>query len=243
MFSHMKSILILAMSLALLLPASAQVKRAERKSLLDRDPDVVHLAEHVKKPIELTVVKVAPVFFDKNGKNRTGDLAADQVVILELMTDKAYKVRGKGLKNDVYGWVGPQAFTSKDPNFVENLKKLHERQLKVQELIEMRQLAIGMTAEEVSKARGTPSKTQVRQSDRGRSERWEFIKYENVSHFTTVRDPLTGRLFRQLSHITKEEREKTVVDFENGVVASFEESKQKPGSHVRAIIPPVICNW
>ena len=79
----MKAALVPALLLSLFLPASAQVKRVERKSLIDRDPDVVHLAEHVQKPIELRVLKEAPVFSDKNGKNRLGTLKADQTVVLE----------------------------------------------------------------------------------------------------------------------------------------------------------------
>ena len=160
----MKAALVPALLLSLFLPASAQVKRVERKSLIDRDPDVVHLAEHVQKPIELRVLKEAPVFSDKNGKNRLGTLKADQTVVLEAMTEKAYKVRGEGTRHGISGWVGPHAFASKDPDFVENLKKLHKRQLEVQELIDNKELAIGMTPEEVSKSRD-------RQSGRGRCPR------------------------------------------------------------------------
>lgn len=239
----MRTLLVSALLVALFLPASAQVRRGERKSLLDREPDVVHLAEHVKQPIELTVVKEAVVFSDKNGKNRLGSLAADQVVVLEAMTDKAYKVRGRGARHGIAGWVGPHAFSSKDPDFVANLKKLHARQLEVQALIEDKQVAIGMSPEEVEKARGAPTKTQVRQTDKGQSGRWEYVDYEQVSHYTTVRDPVSGQIYRQLSHVTQEEKGKTVVEFENGVVTSLEESEQRTGSKVRIVVPPVIFGW
>jgi hypothetical protein len=239
----MKTALVSALLLSLLLPASAQLRRAERKSLLDREPDVIHLAEHVEKPIELTVVKEAAVFSDKNGKNRLGSLVADQVVVLEAMTDKAYKVRGQGARHGISGWVGPHAFSSKDPDFVANLKKLHARQIEVQALIEDKQVAIGMTPEEVEKARGAPTKRQVRQTDKGQTGRWEYIDYEQVSHYTTVRDPISGQIYRQLSHVTQEEKGKTVVEFENGVATSLEESEQRPGAKVRIIVPPVIFAW
>lgn len=239
----MKTALVSALLLSLLLPVSAQAKRAERKSLIDRDPDVVHLAEYVKTPIELQVVKEAPVYSDKNGKNKLGTLKADQTVILEAMTDKAYKVRGQGEKHGISGWVGPHAFASKDPNFVENLKKLHARQIEVQALIEEKQVAIGMTPEEVTMARGTPTKTSVKQTEKGQTGRWEYIDFEQVQHYNYVRDPVSGQVFRQLSYVTQEEKGKTVIEFENGVVSSMEESEQRRGGPVKIIVPPVVFVW
>jgi hypothetical protein len=239
----MRALLVSALLLSLLPSASAQSRRAERKSLLDRDPDVIHLAEHVKKPIELTVVKAAAVFSDKNGKNRLGSLVADQVVVLEAMTDKAYKVRGQGARHGIAGWVGPHAFSSKDPDFVANLKKLHARQIEVQALIDEKQVAVGMTPEEVEKARGEPTKTRIKQTDKGRSGRWEYVDYEEVSHYITTRDPVSGQVYRQLSHVTREEKGKTVVEFEDGVVTALEESEQRPGTGVRVVVPPVIFGW
>ncbi|MCW1923825.1 hypothetical protein OKA05_14755 [Luteolibacter arcticus] len=235
--------LVSTLLLSLLLPVSAQVKRVERKSLIDRDPDVVHLAEHVKTPIELTVVKEAPVFSDKNGKNKLGALKTGQTVVLEAMTEKAYKVRGQGEKHGVSGWVGPQAFSSKDPNFVENLKKLHTRQVEVQALIDEKLVAIGMTPDEVSKARGNPTKTSVKQTGKGQSGRWEYLDIEQVQHYTYRRDPVSGQVFRQFSHVTEEEKNKTVVEFENGVVSSLEESEQRRGGPVKIVVPPVVWAW
>lgn len=239
----MKAVLVPALLLSLFLPASAQVKRVERKSLIDRDPDVVHLAEHVQKPIELRVLKEAPVFSDKNGKNRLGALKADQTVVLEAMTAKAYKVRGEGTRHGISGWVGPHAFASKDPDFVENLRKLHKRQLEVQELIDNKELAIGMTPEEVSKSRGTPTKTQVKQTEKGQSGRWEYVDYEQVTHYNYVRDPISGQVFRQVSHVTQVEKGKTVVEFQGGVVTSLEESAQDTSSPVKIIVPPLVFVW
>jgi hypothetical protein len=239
----MKSALVSALLLSLLLPVSAQTKRVERKSLIDREPDVVHLADHVKTPIELEVAKDAPVFSDKNGKNKLGILKSGQIVILEAMTEKAYKVRGQGEKHGISGWVGPQAFSSKDPNFVENLKKLHVRQIEVQALIDEKQVAIGMTPDEVSKARGNPTKTSVKQTEKGQTGRWEYIDVEQVQHYTYRRDPVSGQTYRQFSHVTEEEKSKTVVEFENGLVSSLEESEQRRGAPVKIIVPPVVFVW
>jgi hypothetical protein len=214
-----------------------------RRSLLDSDPDVIYLEEHVDKPIELMIIKDAPIFGDKEGKRRLGEVKADQKVFLQAMTDKAYRVSAKTGGNKVTGWVAPWAFASKDPKFVENLKKLYERQIEVMALIKEGRPAIGMTVEEVGKALGKPTKTTARQTEKGRTGIWEFITYEEISHYTYVRDPLTGKVFRQLSHVTREEKGKIVVEFENEVVTAIEETETNDGGGVKIIVPPVIFGW
>lgn len=231
-------------ALALILPLSAQVKHDnDRKSLIDRDPDVVHLADYVREPIRLRVVKPATVFSDKTGKTKLGTLVADQTVVLEAMTERAYKVRGKGEKNGISGWVGPQSFSSKDPDFIENLKKLYRRQIEVAALIDQGQVAVGMTEDEVSQVLGKPTKTQMKQTEKGQSGRWEFIDYQDIQHYQYVRDPYSGQVFRQLAYVTREEKNKTVVEFEGGVVSSLEESKQRGRAPVKIILPPVAFLW
>lgn len=240
----MKPWLVLISSLLLILPASAQIKRADRKSLLDSEPDVVYLEKTIKKPIELVVLKEAPVYSDKEGQHRLGYLKADQKVRLEAITDKVYKVRGQGTKDGIAGWVGPWAFASKDPQFVENLKKLYARQIQVQKLVAEHQVAVGMTIDEVTLSRGNPTKTSSRKTGEGQSGRWEYIDYEEVKNYATVRDPRTGAIYRQLVSVTQVEKGKTAVEFENGVVTAVEESEdRRRGGDVRIIVPPVIFGW
>jgi hypothetical protein len=240
----MKRCLAFALSLFLALPALAQIKRAERKSLLDQDPDVVYFEEGSKKPIMLGVIKEAPVYSDKEGKVKLGTLKADQTVRLEAMTDRAYKVRGKGTSDGISGWVPPWAFSSKDPKFVENLKLLYARNLQVQKLIDAHQVAVGLTMEEVTKSLGTPTKTTMRKTGEGQSGRWEFIDYEEVKNYANVRDPMTGQIFRQLISVTQIEKGKTAVEFENGMVSAVEESEDRQKSNnTRIIVPPLVWGW
>jgi hypothetical protein len=159
------------------------------------------------------------------------------------MTDKVYRVRGQGLRNGIVGWVAPWAFASKDPEFVANLKKLYERQIEVQAIIAENEVAIGMTIEEVGLSRGKPTKTSLRRTKQGQSGKWEYIDYEEVKHYVTRVDPLTGAAYRQLSHVTQEEKGKTVIEFEDEVVTAIEESEDRKGGNVRIVVPPVVFGW
>jgi hypothetical protein len=240
---HMKLGMRLLIAACLVLPLSAESKRGTRKSLLDTDPDVVYLDQTMTKPIDLKVIKEAPVFSDKEGKIRLGTLKANQTARLEAITDNIYRVRGQGTRDGIAGWVAPWAFTSKDPQFVVHLKDLYDRQLQVQALIQAKQVAVGMTLDEISRSRGKPTKTSLRKTEKGQSGRWEYIDYEQIKHYTTRVDPVTGGVYRQFSHITQVEKSRTAVEFKDDVVTAVEESEDRQGGNVRIVVPPLIFGW
>lgn len=232
---------IVALSACLVLTLNAEPKRP---SLLDSEPDVVYLDKAVKDPIELKVVKEAPVFSGKDGKHRLGTLKANQTVKLEAITEKIYRIRGQGTKDGIAGWVAPWAFSSSDPEFVSHLKQLYDRQIQVQALIKDKQVAVGMTLDEVSESRGKPTKTNLRKTDKGQSGRWEFIDYEEQKNYVTRVDPATGAAYRQLVSVTQIEKSKTAVEFENDVVTAVEETEDhNRGGNVRIIVPPLVFGW
>ncbi len=244
MFPGMKPAKPLALAAALILPfltgnSAGQV----RKSLLDSDPEVVYLEGVLARPIEFKVVKAATVYSDKEGKHRLGALKEGQVVKLEAITDKVYRVRSKGLRDGIAGWVAPWAFSADDPEFVAHLKQLYERQIQVQELIAAKQVAVGMTTDEVAQSRGRPTSTSVRKTEKGQSGRWDYIDYEEVKNYITRIDPATGAVYRQLASVTREERGRTSVEFVDGLVTAVEESENRQGGNVRIIVPPVVFGW
>ena len=213
-------------------------------SVDDPEEGVVYVEEFAPKGITLKVEKPGWVYATNKGGRKYGALKTGIDVELVSFTDKAYFVRGK--KEDgigVSGWVTPAAFSAKDPEFVEKLKNVHTRQLAVRELIENKEIAIGMTPEEASKVLGKPTKTTVRRNAAGQTQIWEFVDYETVNHYANVRDPYTGGIFRQLTHTTKEIKSKTVVEFENGYVTSTEETENKKGNGPKIVTFPIVFRW
>ena len=205
---------------------------------------VVYVEEFAPKGIKLKVEKPGWVYSTKQGGRKRGSLKVGIEVELVSFSEKAYFVRGKRDNGiGVSGWVSPASFSSKDPKFVEKLKQVHARQLLVRALIEKKEVAIGMTPEEVSKIHTRPTKTKVKRTAKGQTTIWEFIKYETVSHFNTVRDPYTGQIFRQLTHTTNEEKSKIVIEFENGFASSIEISKNNGPGNPTIVAAPVIFAW
>ena len=222
--------------LLLALPAMAIPDKPEK--------DVVYTEEFAPKGITLKVEKSGWVYSAKKGGRKRGALKVGTNVELVSFTDNAYFVRGK--KQDgvgVSGWVTPAAFSSKDPQFVEKLKKVHTRQLLVRDLIAKKEVALGMTTEEASVILGKPTKTTLRRTAEGQTQVWEFIDYDSINHYTTVRDAQTGTWFRRFSHTTKEEKSKTVVEFQNGYVSALEVSENDGRRRRSVVTAPVVFNW
>ena len=119
------------------------------------------------------------------------------------------------------------------------LKTVYARQTEVKALIEKGEVALGMSRDEVCQVLGEPTKQTIRRTKEGLSGSMEFTEYEEIRHFQPVVSPNTGRLFRQFTHTTQEEKSKTIVEFENEVVTAIEESEQENGGDVRVVIRPV----
>lgn len=238
----MKTAISVLFSFALTLASHGQIKK-DKESLLESEPGVVYLNQVFDKPLKLNVIEQAQVFSDKDGKHRLGFLKADQIVELEGMTEKAYRVRGKGTNDGIAGWVSPKAFSHSDSEFIEKLKKIYERQISVNEIIKNKGLAIGMTTREVELSRGKPTKTTMRVTPNGESGSWEYIDYDEIKHYITKVDPVSGQAYRQLSHVTREETGKTTVEFKDGAVSALEEMEDKGPGNVKIIVPPIVFGW
>lgn len=229
-------------AVVLLMSISLGNAQFAKKSLLNSDPDVVYLQDLLEKPMELEVVKDAPVYSSKDGKTRLGTLRAGQKVKVEAITDKAYRVRGDGLKHGIAGWVGPWAFKMPSPDFEQQMKDFYARQMLVKQLIEEGKLVIGMSMKEVAMVMGEPTKTSIRKTKDGETGSWEFTEYDEVRNYATRVDPYTGQMTRYLVSITTEEKEKTVVEFKDGCVVALEASQSRQGD-VQIILPRVTWVW
>lgn len=228
---------------ALLTVACFSTQASPKKSLLDSDPDVIYLDQHIDRTITLMAAKPTTVYASKTGGRRLGAFKAGTKVQLLAMTDKAYRVKGQASHAGVTGWVNPKHMASTDKDFISNLKKLYERQMAVQELINKNEVAIGMTLDEVRKSLGEPTETEIEQTREGTSGKWDYVITEEEKHYRTVVDPRTGNVYRQLSHVTTEERARTTIKFKDDVVTSVTRKKNNGPGKVRIIPAPVIFHW
>ena len=228
-------------ALAFLLADS--ISAAPKKSRIDNDPNVIYLKDHLEDSITLRVAKPTTVYANKNGGRRLGTFKVGTKIELLAITDKVYRVKGQASHAGVTGWVDPKMLESEDENFIANLKLLYQRQIIVNELIAKEDIAIGMTLGEVSQSLGEPTETEVKQTKKGESGKWDYVVTEQQKHYRTVTDAQTGRIFRQLSHITTEEKSRITIEFEHDVVTAITRKENKGPGKIRIVPAPIIFHW
>lgn len=205
-------------------------------SNLTREKDALYLEDVLKKPLRLKVKSDAVVYNNLAAERRLGLIPAGTLVNVVAVNDRALRVRGKAEHADVSGWVGKAFLEELDPHVTENLTKMLERQKLVEELIQKKIVALGMTSAEVERVLGPPSKRTSRLDKGGQFEVYDYITYKLVPQQVAQRDQ-TGQIFYTLVN-TKVETGRRSVTFENHIVSAIEESQEK-GGHSSIVPAPI----
>ncbi len=226
---------------AQLRPVPIRKSKADRQgSSLVQEDGAVYLEGLVKKEIKVRVTQAAPIYSTLQADRWLGNLFANQEVTLLAISEKAYRVRGQAKQGQVAGWVGRAMVEGLDEKTEQNLTKLHERQVLVNDLIDKRQVALGMTQEEVRESLGEPSKTNVKVDKDGQTGSFEYITYDRVPQTQTAFDQF-GRPYQAVTYL-EVETGKVSIGFEKGIVSSIEESEgaDLQAGGVRIVPPPII---
>jgi hypothetical protein len=205
------------------------------KSNLSREPGAIYLEDFLDKPVRMQLSGAVPIYAGIGRDREIGMLRKDQEVEILAMTDDQYRVRGRAQHGQVAGWILAEQVVSKDKDFRTNLRKMYERQVVVQELIENQQVALGMNIEEVTAALGKPSRKSSKLTKEGRSDVFEYSTYERVPQYRYARDNL-GRVYKQTYYV-QVETGKVEISFKNEVVESIEDKEGAPGTGEVKIVP------
>jgi hypothetical protein len=171
----MKLILLL---LAVFLGTLSAQTAKRPSSRLAVEPGTIHVEDILPKAVFMKVMQDSPIYVSSKLDRAIGSMAPGTIVKLVGMSDTAFRVRGKARHGDTSGWLPTAAVAHPDPNLVTNLKKLHERQTKVEELIAAHQIALGMTGEEVASSLGKPTRKSSKLSTTGKEEKIDVSKVD-----------------------------------------------------------------
>ena len=210
-------------------------------SKLNREPGAIYLEEILAKPIKLKVVCETPVYLQLDGKRNIGTLIADREVELLAISDKAYRVKGRAKHDQVAGWIRPSDVDGLTDSLKDNLKKVYERAIIVEDLIHQNQIALGMTLDEVVRSLGNPTRTSSALDKDGRKDTFEYITYDTVAQQGPLQFGVNGQYYSSVTHI-KVETGKVSIKFENEQVTSIEESEgsSSTGGGVRIVPSPIV---
>lgn len=204
-----------------------------------REEGAIYLEDIVPKPVKLDVTVDAPIYFDLALSRYLGTLKKGQLVELQAVADAAYRVRGQAQQGQVAGWIESKYLGALKPDFLQNLKKAAQRQQEVKALIARKEVAINMTPDEVAASLGKAQKTTSRLDANGRSDVWEYIRYELVPQQGTGYDRF-GNLVTTTIYV-KVPAGKLSVIFDNGLVSALEQSEGNlvKGAQTRIVLAPI----
>jgi len=216
---------------------------SSRKSALAPEPGTLDVEDMLKKPVTLKVLQESPIYTRSALDQAIGSMPPGTLVKLVGLSETGYRVRGRARHGDVSGWMRMGDLLSPDPNLVPNLKKLHQRQTEVEALIAAKQIALGMTGEEVYASLGKPNRKSSKLSAAGKEETLEYVVYDRIPQYNRGFDAL-GRPVQTVVYI-KVETGSMSVNLKGNVVESIEETKGNPlGTGGVKIIPgPIFFGW
>lgn len=190
------------------------------------EPGAMYLEDILPKPLRLTVVREAPIYYQLRMQEVLGSMAPGTPVQVIAMSDTGYRVRGRARHGDVAGWMRMSDLQAADPKLAEKLKAFYTRQKQVDALIAANQIALGMTVAEVKASLGNPTRRSSKINAAGREESLEYSIFERVPQVTTGRDRF-GNLVQSTIYV-KVEVGRLSVAFKDEVATEINEVVGNP---------------
>lgn len=206
-----------------------------------REEGVIYLSDFSDKPLRVQLEHPARAFFEPTFSRYAGTLRFPQNVELVAVTDHAYRVRGIAQQGQILGWIPPDDLEPLEPDFLANLRAAEERRRTVEALIAKKEIAIGMTPDEVQRSLGRPQKTSNRITGDGSTQVWEYISYELVPQQTTVWTPSGPAVSTTYIRVPTGT---LAAHFHDGVVSEIDQSEGNLfGGKVTVVVPPLFDYW
>ncbi len=190
------------------------------------EPGALYVEDILPKPIRLTVIAESYIYYQNDLKRVLGAMAPNTSVQIIAMADGLYKVRGRARHGDVAGWMRMVDLKSPYPQLADKLLKFYERQKQVDEVIKSKQVALGMTPEEVRQSLGEPSRKSAKITAQGKEETLEYSLFRLEPQLGTGRDA-NGNLV-QTTIMVKVETGRLTLSFTAGSVSTIEETMGNP---------------
>jgi len=222
-------------------PGVVTVDREDRtRSELVKEEGAIYLEGMVERDLVVRVVSPAPVYANLKGERWLGNLLPEQNAVILAVSERAYRVRAKAQQGQVAGWVSKMAVAGVPADFEAKLREYHERFLIVSDLIEKKQVALGMTVAEVTASLGPPDKRNSTLTGTGRSDSLEYVSYKRVPQTVMSLDAF-GQPVPVTRYIEVESGRVTIA-FTDDVATSISESEGLNYANARldVTVPPVV---
>lgn len=205
-------------------PGIVTIKQPDpNKSSLIREKGSIYLEGMVTAPVPVKVSDSTPAYADLAGQRWVGNVLGSQGAELLAVSERAYKVKAKAQQGQISGWVRKDAVSGLPDGFEEKLVQFHQRYLIVKQLIDNKQVALGMTTEEVMASIGPPDTRSSQMDATGRKELFSFISYTRVPQ-TVVGVNIFGQPTTMTQYVEVESG-RVSIEFTNNLATSISESE------------------
>lgn len=215
----------------LILPAEAQLRRPgiitikhedRNKSNLLPEKGAVYLEGLVARQVKVQITKPGPCYSNLTAQRWLGQVHGNQTAVLLAVSDKAYRVKARAQQGQIAGWVSKSIVTGLPEGFEDKLVKFHQRYELVKQLIDAKQVALGMTTEEVIQSIGPPDAKSSQLDATGRRDTFEFISYTRTPQSFVGTNafgvPTVGTRYVEV------ESGRVTIEFTDNLVSSIKES-------------------
>ncbi len=204
-------------------PGIITIKHEDRnKSKLIPEKGAVYLEGLVSQELKVQINQAGPAYSDVNGKRWIGNVNPNQVAVLLAVSDRAYRVKAQAQQGQIAGWVSKGIITGVPDGFEEKLVKYHERYEIVRQLIDNKQVALGMSTDEVIASIGPPDAKSSHLDANSRLDTFEFISYTRTPQEYVVYNnfgiPTIGTRYVEV------ESGRVTINFTNNLVSSISET-------------------
>lgn len=204
-------------------PGIITINREDRsKSNLIPEKGAVYLEGMVDQEVKVTVTKPGPAYANLSGRTWLGNVFGNQSATLLAVSDRAYRIRAKAKQGQIAGWVSKSIISGVPDGFEDKLVKFHERYEMVKQLIDKKQVALGMTPNEVIQSIGPPDSKASHLDEAGRKDVFQFISYKKVPQTTVVYDAFG--IGRPVTQYVEVEDGRVTIEFTDNLVTSISET-------------------
>lgn len=197
-----------------------------------RHDDVLYLDDWKQPPLQLKVLRRAAITFSRDPRSVVAHLAQGQTVHVVGLGERLHYVSARIATGPARGWVEAGALEAPPEELLARLRQRRERMLAHRELIARREVALGMSRDEVRASLGRPDrKSRLRSAD-GEEEQWLYVTYRYLPHYRQYHDQ-KGQL-RQLVTYRRVPAGHKVITFRDGELVAIAEEVQENGALQRS---------
>lgn len=205
-------------------PGIVTIEREDRTtSRLVQEDGAIYLEGMVAGDVVCKTESAAPVYSTLSANRWLGNLIPGEKAVLLAVSDKAYRIRARAKQGQIAGWVSKAAVSGLPQQFEDNLRRIHERWVVVKKLIEEKQVALGMTVDEVAASIGPPDKRSSKITNEGRTDVLEYISYERVPQTGITYDAFGNAI--PTTQYVEVPNGRVTIEFVNNTVTSIEETE------------------